>query len=91
MYIASDNPDIDDEVEAEVALQRWGMENIQPRIFTAERSTRFRTKHGSHTVAAEGACSSKGRCILAYTDVVDYQNQVSSLWRPSGRSVASHF
>lgn len=77
VFVASDNPRLKDEVAAEVALARWGPGAPAPRIFTSDDAVdRFRTPHGSHTVAAEGACSSKGRCILAYTDVVAYNEKV---------------
>ena len=77
VFVASDNPRISEEVAAEDARRRWGAGVAAPRIFTSDgAAARFRTAHGSHTVAAEGACSSTGRCILAYTDVVAYNEKV---------------
>lgn len=52
-----------------------------PSIFTIPNSARYRTPHGSHTVAANGGClrdekyQQKGmRCALTYDAIIQYQS-----------------
>jgi hypothetical protein len=52
-----------------------------PRIITVNNTERYRTQHGSHTVAANGGCmkdsnyDQKGmRCALHYEDIIMYQS-----------------
>lgn len=53
-----------------------------PVIFSLPNSARYRTEHGSHTVAANGGCqrdekyNEKGmRCALTYQTIIHYQTQ----------------
>lgn len=58
VYVTSDNPDTTDFVEAqcmEAALKRWSKVapgSPPPCIFTVDATQRYRTEHGSHTIAA---------------------------------------
>lgn len=56
--------------------------NTLPAIFSLPNSLRYRTEHGSHTVAANGGCqrddkyNEKGmRCALTYQTIIHYQTQ----------------
>ena len=47
----------------------WG----PPCIFTVDPLERFRTDHGSHTVAAGGGCQGQ-TCAMQWWDIINYQN-----------------
>eukprot|EP00981_Chlorochromonas_danica_P010783 scaffold3412_cov171-Ochromonas_danica.AAC.1 len=61
-------------------LPTWYNSGVVPSIFTISNSNRYRTEHGSHTVAANGGCQrdekylDRGmRCALNYQAIVHYQ------------------
>lgn len=72
----------DDEERSDHGLPQvdsWFSDSI-PSIVTINNTDRYRTEHGSHTVAANGGClrdpkySEKGmRCALNYEDILLYQ------------------
>lgn len=62
------------------ATKRYWYNDQVPGIFTIHNNDRYRTEHGSHTVAANGGCqrdekyTEKGmRCALNYQAIVHYQ------------------
>jgi hypothetical protein len=85
-----DDEDEDDEEERFSSLPKvdhWycatcseGVDEQLPSIVTINNTYRYRTEHGSHTVAANGGClrdpkyAEKGmRCALNYEDILLYQ------------------
>lgn len=70
--------EVSDAVDEATSIEWYGEK--KPKAFTIENVKRYRTEHGSHTVAANGGClrdpsySEKGmRCSLNYDIIVKYQ------------------
>lgn len=80
-----DEEDDEDEEEEAEEDQRSAIDSLwfggkAPKIMTIGNSQRYRTEHGSHTVAANGGCfrdenyAQKGmRCALNYEAIIHYQ------------------
>jgi hypothetical protein len=71
-----------DDAELELAIKKaWYGGVKSPELVTVTNSDRYRTEHGSHTVAANGGCmrdekyEQKGmRCALNYEAIIHYQS-----------------
>ena len=49
-------------------------DQAQPMLFTVREGSRYRTPHGSHTVAAEGGCILRS-CALHWEDILEYRKK----------------
>jgi hypothetical protein len=78
VFVASDDPDTDAQLAAQAApavAAKWpGGAADAPRLFTVPAALRYRTAHGSHTVAADGGCVLDS-CALHAHDVLAYRAQ----------------
>ena len=77
VYVASDSletPDFVDDACADDSpfLAHWPAGVPPPCMFSADPAERFRTEHGSHTVAAGGGCHGNV-CAMQWYDILKYQ------------------
>ena len=77
VYVASDSLETPSFVAEACAadspfLDRWPAAAPRPCLFSADADARFRTEHGSHTVAAGGGCHGNV-CALQWYDILKYQ------------------
>ena len=94
IFVASDSTVVEKEVYAEEgrAREAWGTAlNLDspvknpPIIQRVNQSLRIRFRHGSHTVASDGACVGSGlhrTCALPWDDVSAYKAELA----PTGES-----
>lgn len=87
IFVTSDNPDIPNDVQGACAheeLDKWpGGAEAAPCIFFPEASKRYRSQHGAHTAAADGAC--EGQSCALYPHVANYYKQMNDQ-SPEGRA-----
>lgn len=78
VFVASDDPETSEHVDSysrPSALAAWpGGAPRAPVIFTVNASERYRTPHGSHTVAADGGCV-RDVCAMHAHDILAYRAQ----------------
>lgn len=78
IYVTSDNPETVSYVKewcSPKELEGWYGDK-PPCIFTVNETLRFRTTHGSHTVAAEGGCT-LGTCAMYSQDIIAWREKLA--------------
>ncbi len=79
MYLASDSLDTPDFIKdacgkRSLLTTAWPTAAVPPPcVFSVDPEDRFRTEHGSHTVAAGGGCHGNV-CAMHWYDILKYQN-----------------
>lgn len=87
IFVTSDNPDMPNDVQGACTaeeLDHWpGGAEAAPCIFFPEASQRYRSPHGAHTAAADGAC--EGQSCALYPQVALYYKRMNDQ-TPEGRA-----
>jgi hypothetical protein len=75
-FIASDDPETEG-MAKQIRKQKGGKwsrsSNPDLRMITIPAAARYRTKHGSHTVAADGACTGD-HCSIPWERALEYRS-----------------